>query len=83
MAPRSRILPAGPSWRNAVLLYSVQGILVTQHLQPATYWGIYNNNLAWAPAFYSEQYGLNIKVSAFLSILMSVADAVDGFVAGL
>lgn len=34
------------------------------------------------PTFYAEQYGLNVKESAFLSILPSVAGAMSGLVAG-
>jgi ACS family sodium-dependent inorganic phosphate cotransporter len=44
-------------------------------------WGLYNN-LAWTPTFYAEQYGLNVKESALLSVLPSVAGAVGGLLAG-
>ncbi len=47
----------------------------------ANNWGLYNN-LAWTPTFFAEQYGLNVKDSALLSILPSVAGAVGGLVAG-
>ena len=57
---------------------SVQGIILAH---AANNWGLYNN-LAWTPTFYSQQYGLNVKDSAFLSILPSVAGIVGGFVAG-
>ena len=47
----------------------------------ANNWGLYNN-LAWTPTFFAEQYGLNVKDSALLSILPSIAGAVGGLVAG-
>jgi ACS family sodium-dependent inorganic phosphate cotransporter len=47
----------------------------------ANNWGLYNN-LAWTPTFFAEQYGLNVKDSALLSILPSVAGAVGGLIAG-
>jgi ACS family sodium-dependent inorganic phosphate cotransporter len=56
----------------------VQGILIAH---AANNWGLYNN-LSWSPTFYAEQYGLNVRDSAFLSILPSVAGAVGGIFAG-
>lgn len=47
----------------------------------ANNWGLYNN-LSWTPTFYAEQYGLNVKESALLSVLPSVAGAVSGLLAG-
>jgi ACS family sodium-dependent inorganic phosphate cotransporter len=47
----------------------------------ANNWGLYNN-LSWAPTFYAEQYGLNVKESAFLSVLPSIAGAIFGLIAG-
>jgi ACS family sodium-dependent inorganic phosphate cotransporter len=47
----------------------------------ANNWGMYNS-LAWTPTFYAEQYGLNVKESALLSVLPSVAGAVGGLIAG-
>ncbi|KAG7356159.1 major facilitator family transporter [Nitzschia inconspicua] len=44
----------------------------------ANNWGLYNN-LSWTPTFYAEQYGLNVKESAWLLILPSLV----GFVGGL
>jgi ACS family sodium-dependent inorganic phosphate cotransporter len=44
-------------------------------------WGLYNY-LAWTPIFYSEQYGIGVRDSAWLSVLPSVAGAAGGFVAG-
>jgi ACS family sodium-dependent inorganic phosphate cotransporter len=40
------------------------------------------NELHRTPTFYAEQYGLNVKESAFLSILPSVAGAIGGLLAG-
>jgi ACS family sodium-dependent inorganic phosphate cotransporter len=47
----------------------------------ANNWGLYNN-LSWTPTFYSEQYGLNVKESAFLLVVPSIAGAVGGLSAG-
>lgn len=56
----------------------VQGIILAH---AANNWGLYNS-LAWTPTFYAQQYGFNVRDSAFLFILPSVAGAVGGFVAG-
>jgi len=47
----------------------------------ANNWGLYTF-LSSTPTFYSEQYGLNIRDSALLSIVPSVAGAVCGLLAG-
>ena len=47
----------------------------------ANNWGLYNN-LSWTPTFYSEQYGLNVKESAFLLVLPSIVGAIGGLSAG-
>ena len=47
----------------------------------ANNWGLYNS-LSWTPTFYAEQYHLDVKDSAFLSILPSVAGAAGGLLAG-
>jgi ACS family sodium-dependent inorganic phosphate cotransporter len=44
-------------------------------------WGLYNY-LAWTPIFYSEQYGISVRDSAWLSVLPSVAGVAGGFIAG-
>jgi ACS family sodium-dependent inorganic phosphate cotransporter len=44
-------------------------------------WGLYNY-LAWMPIFYSEQYGIGVRDSAWLSVLPSVAGAAGGLFAG-
>lgn len=48
----------------------------------ANNWGLYNN-LSWTPTFYAEQYGLNVKESAFLLVLPSIAGAFCGLSAGI
>ena len=47
----------------------------------ANNWGLYNM-LAWTPTFYAEQYQLNVKESAFLSVFPSIAGAICGLSAG-
>jgi ACS family sodium-dependent inorganic phosphate cotransporter len=47
----------------------------------ASNWGLYNS-LAWNPTFYAEQYGLNIKESALMLIIPSIAGAIGGLSAG-
>jgi ACS family sodium-dependent inorganic phosphate cotransporter len=44
-------------------------------------WGLYNY-LAWMPIFYSEQYDIGVRDSAWLSVLPSVAGAAGGLFAG-
>ncbi len=48
----------------------------------ANNWGLYNM-LSWTPTFYAEQYDLNVRDSAFLSIFPSIAGAIAGLSAGL
>ena len=45
-----------------------KGVQAMAIAHAASNWGLYNN-LAWSPTFYAEQYGLNVKESAFFSIL--------------
>ena len=45
-----------------------RGVQAMAIAHAASNWGLYNN-LAWSPTFYAEQYGLNVKESAFFSIL--------------
>ncbi len=47
----------------------------------ANNWGLYNM-LSWTPTFYAEQYGLNVRESAFLSVFPSIAGAICGLSAG-
>lgn len=65
-------------WRDFATSPAVWAMTVAH---AANNWGLYNN-LAWTPTFFSEQYGLNVKDSALLSILPSVAGAVGGLIAG-
>jgi MFS transporter, ACS family, solute carrier family 17 (sodium-dependent inorganic phosphate cotransporter), other len=44
-------------------------------------WGLYNA-LAWTPTFYAEQYDLNVRDSAMLSVLPSVIGAICVVMAG-
>jgi len=44
-------------------------------------WELYNL-LAWTPTFFNEQYGLNVKESAFFSVLPSICGIVGGLTAG-
>lgn len=47
----------------------------------ASNWGLYNN-LSWTPTFYAEQYGLDVKESALLLVVPSIAGAIAGLSAG-
>ena len=57
----------------------VQGMTIAH---AANNWGMYNI-LAWAPTFYAEQYGLNVKESTLFSVLPSIGGTIGGIVAGL
>jgi ACS family sodium-dependent inorganic phosphate cotransporter len=65
-------------WKEFSQSKAVWGMLLTHC---AKNWGLYNY-LAWTPIFYSEQYGISVRDSAWLSVLPSVAGVVGGFVAG-
>jgi ACS family sodium-dependent inorganic phosphate cotransporter len=58
-----------------------RGVWAMFFAHAANNWGLYNN-LSWTPTFYSEQYGLNVKESAFLLVLPSVVGAIGGLSAG-
>lgn len=45
-------------------------------------WGLYNW-LSWMPTFYSQQYSIGVKDSAWLSVLPGLAGIVGGIVAGI
>jgi ACS family sodium-dependent inorganic phosphate cotransporter len=47
----------------------------------ASNWGLYIN-LSWTPTFYAEQYGLDVKESALLLVVPSIAGAIGGLSAG-
>ena len=66
-------------WRQILQSKGCWGILLAH---AAKNYGLYNN-LAWTPTFYSQQYGVGVKESAFLSVLPSVAGMIGGFVAGI
>lgn len=65
-------------WKDFVKSPAVWGMTLAH---AANNWGLYNS-LSWTPTFYAEQYHLNVKDSAFLSILPSVAGAAGGLLAG-
>ena len=65
-------------WKDMLASKATWGMTMAH---AANNWGLYNT-LSWTPTFYAEQYGLNVKESAFLSILPSVAGAVGGLFAG-
>jgi ACS family sodium-dependent inorganic phosphate cotransporter len=65
-------------WKEFGRSKAVWGMLLTHC---AKNWGLYNY-LAWTPIFYSEQYGISVRDSAWLSVLPSVAGVAGGFVAG-
>lgn len=65
-------------WKDLTRSKAVWGMTLAH---AANNWGLYNS-LSWTPTFYSQQYGLNVKESAFLSILPSIAGAVGGLSAG-
>jgi len=71
------VLKAAP-WSK---LIKSPGVWAMTLAHAANNWGLYNS-LSWTPTFYAEQYGLNVKESAFLSVLPSVAGAIGGIVAG-
>ncbi|GAX10512.1 MFS transporter, ACS family, solute carrier family 17 (sodium-dependent inorganic phosphate cotransporter), other [Fistulifera solaris] len=45
-------------------------------------WGLYNW-LSWMPTFYSQQYSIGVKDSAWLSVLPGLAGIVGGILAGI
>ena len=58
-----------------------RGVWAMFFAHAANNWGLYNN-LSWTPTFYSEQYGLNVKESAILLVVPSIAGAIGGLSAG-
>lgn len=71
------LLESAP-WKDFAKSPAVIGITLAH---AANNWGLYNN-LAWTPTFYSEQYGLNVKESAFYSLVPSLAGIAGGLLAG-
>jgi ACS family sodium-dependent inorganic phosphate cotransporter len=58
-----------------------KGVWAMFFAHAANNWGLYNN-LSWTPTFYAEQYGLNVKESALLLVVPSIAGAIGGLTAG-
>jgi ACS family sodium-dependent inorganic phosphate cotransporter len=78
------------TWQEAVEVWKTapwkgffqsKGVWAMLLAHAANNWGLYNL-LSWTPTFYSEQYGLDVRDSAWLSVLPSVAGAVGGLFAG-
>jgi ACS family sodium-dependent inorganic phosphate cotransporter len=69
---------AAAPWKAFV---SSKGVWAMFLAHAANNWGLYNN-LSWTPTFYSEQYGLNVKESALLLVVPSIAGAIGGLSAG-
>jgi MFS transporter, ACS family, solute carrier family 17 (sodium-dependent inorganic phosphate cotransporter), other len=65
-------------WNDMVRSTGVQAIILA-HM--SNHWGLYIN-LAWAPTFYAEQYGMNVRDSAFLAVLPCIAGVVGGLISG-
>jgi len=65
-------------WREFI---QSRGVLAMLFAHAANNWGLYNN-LSWTPTFYAEQYGMNIKESALLLVVPSIAGAIGGLTAG-
>jgi MFS family permease len=54
-----------------------KGVWAMFFAHAANNWGLYNN-LSWTPTFYAEQYGLNVKESAILLVVPSIAGMIGG-----
>ena len=65
--------------REIVASRGVQAVVIAQ---AANNWGMYIS-VAWTPTFYAEQYGMNVKDSAFLSVGPTVAGILCGVLAGI
>ena len=63
-------------------IISSRGVQAVVIAQAANNWGMYIS-VAWTPTFYAEQYGMNVKDSAFLSVGPTVAGIVCGVLAGI
>lgn len=74
----ARDLLSSTPWKGFV---SSKGVWAMFLAHAANNWGLYNN-LSWTPTFYSEQYGLNVKESALLLVVPSIAGAICGLSAG-
>ena len=69
---------ASAPWQDFLKSKGVWGMFLAH---AACNWGLYNS-LSWAPTFYAEQYGLNVKESALLLVIPSIAACVCGVSAG-
>ena len=78
LSTAKNLLTSAP-WKGFV---SSKGVWAIFLAHAANNWGLYNN-LSWTPTFYSEQYGLNVKESALLLVVPSIAGAVGGLSAGM
>jgi ACS family sodium-dependent inorganic phosphate cotransporter len=71
------ILKSAP-WRQLVSSKATWAMFLAH---AASNWGLYIN-LSWTPTFYAEQYGLDVKESALLLVVPSIAGAIGGLSAG-
>jgi ACS family sodium-dependent inorganic phosphate cotransporter len=80
---RSAFKKALSSFKDAPLkeIFSSKGIRAMTIAHAANNWGLYNN-LAWAPTFFQEQFHLNVRDSALISVLPPVVGAICGIIAG-
>lgn len=69
---------ASAPWKEFVKSKGVWAMFLAH---AANNWGLYNN-LSWTPTFYAEQYNLNVKESALLLVIPSIAGAIGGLSAG-
>jgi ACS family sodium-dependent inorganic phosphate cotransporter len=58
-----------------------KGVWAMMLAHAANNWGLYIS-LAWGPTFYQEQYGLDVRESALLLVVPSIAGALGGLLAG-
>ncbi len=65
-------------WSKFTKSKSVWALIVAH---AASNWGLYNF-LSWTPTFYAEEYGLDVRQSAFLSVFPSIAGAICGISSG-
>jgi ACS family sodium-dependent inorganic phosphate cotransporter len=65
-------------WSEMVQSAGVQAIIFAH---AANNVGLYIN-LAWAPTFYAEQYGMNVRDSAFFAVLPCIAGVAGGLISG-
>lgn len=61
--------------------FQSKGVWAMLLAHSAKNWGLYQT-LAWTPTFYSQQYGIGVRDSAFLSVLPSLAAIGAGLLAG-